>query len=116
MILKTMTFQTNWLVKNVKLFCKTNVILTFFFFINFQCNQFFVELYEVYWLCLKNYSNFSTLDLTKLLFLQLPSMKNEFGKSIFTINNYICIKKYNISCNKVETMHQHFLINHTHCN
>ncbi|XP_022163641.1 uncharacterized protein LOC111029096 isoform X2 [Myzus persicae] len=41
------------------------------------CNQFFIELYEVYWLCLKNYSHFSTLNLTKLLFDQLASTKKE---------------------------------------
>ncbi|XP_025200463.1 uncharacterized protein LOC112598268 isoform X2 [Melanaphis sacchari] len=41
------------------------------------CNQFFIELYEVYWLCLKNYSHFSTLNLTKLLFDRLESTKHE---------------------------------------
>ncbi|KAL5241549.1 hypothetical protein ACI65C_008959 [Semiaphis heraclei] len=41
------------------------------------CNQFFIELYEVYWLCLKNYSHFSTLNLTKLLFDRLAFTKKE---------------------------------------
>lgn len=49
----------------------------------FQCNQFFIELYEVYWLCLKNYSHFSTLNLTKLLFDRLASTKNEIGIKTF---------------------------------
>ncbi|CAI6350539.1 unnamed protein product [Macrosiphum euphorbiae] len=41
------------------------------------CNQFCIELYEVYWLCIKNYSHFSTLNLTKLLFDRLASTKKE---------------------------------------
>lgn len=65
-----------------------NIFIIFYF----QCNQFFVELYEVYWLCLKNYSHFCTLDLTTFLFHQLPFMKNEFGTNIYNINNNINIK------------------------
>ncbi|KAL4141348.1 hypothetical protein QTP88_004003 [Uroleucon formosanum] len=40
-------------------------------------NQFCIELYEVYWLCLKNYSHFSTLNLTKILFDRLTTTKKE---------------------------------------
>lgn len=54
----------------------------------FQCNQFFIELYEVYWLCLKNYDYFSTLNLTQLLFGQLSSTKNEFGINLILITIY----------------------------
>lgn len=63
------------------------------FLFYFQCNQFFVELYEVYWLCLKNFDSFSTLNLTKLLFDQLSSTKNEFGIIFYYI-------KINLSLNK----------------
>lgn len=83
MILKMMIIQNNWFV--IKIHIIRNVLpkiklINFFF----QCNQFFIELYEVYWLCLKNYSHFSTLNLTKLLFDRLESTKHEIGKNIVT--------------------------------
>lgn len=78
-----MIIQNNWFV--IKIHIIRNVLpkiklINFFF----QCNQFFIELYEVYWLCLKNYSHFSTLNLTKLLFDRLESTKHEIGKNIVT--------------------------------
>lgn len=84
MILKMMINQNNWFVIiRIHIICivlpKINLINFFF-----QCNQFFIELYEVYWLCLKNYSHFSTLNLTKLLFDRLESTKHEIGKNIVT--------------------------------
>ncbi|VVC32290.1 Armadillo-type fold,Armadillo-like helical [Cinara cedri] len=69
------------------------------------CNQFFVELYEVYWLCLKNFIHFSTSNLTKLLFNQLSSTKNEFV--LFQINmkclTVLTENKKNIDNNLVKT-------------
>lgn len=73
--------QNNWFV----IIKKTSIYRYYFYFFIFQCNQFFFELYEVYWLCLKNYGHFSTLNRTKLLFNQLSSMKNEYGKKFKVI-------------------------------
>ncbi|XP_050420715.1 uncharacterized protein LOC126833423 isoform X2 [Adelges cooleyi] len=41
-------------------------------------NSFFIELHNVYWLCLKKYTNFSRPGLVKLLFDQLPLLNDEF--------------------------------------
>ncbi|XP_050543375.1 uncharacterized protein LOC126906685 isoform X2 [Daktulosphaira vitifoliae] len=41
------------------------------------CNVFFIELYQLYWLCLKKYNNFSRSSLLILLLKQLPDASNE---------------------------------------
>lgn len=75
-----MKIQNSWYVILEILLLRNIKIIVLFCF---QYNQYFIELYEVYSLCLKNFSQFSTLSLTKLLFDQLAYTKNEFGIKIF---------------------------------